>query len=437
MTLNTEAQTQKKRNMRGLLALSPMLLFLILYLVTSLLIGDFYRMPISVALLAASVFAVMVCRGHDMTERIHIFTRAAGDRNVIYMIGIFILAGAFTALANKIGCVESMVNLTLKVCPEGYVVPVFFLASCLISLSIGTSVGTVVALVPLATEMARISGGNLPYLVAAVLGGAFFGDNLSFISDTTIAATRSQGCNMKDKFKANLWIALPAAVVTLAVYVYNDQGIESVSEPKAFAPWLTLPYLIVLATALMGIQVTSVLTLGLSTTFLLGWCKGTSPIDMAGYMGEGIESMGSLITVTLLSAGMLGVIKAGGGIAYLLQVLTKRIHNLRGAQAVIALLAGTVNLCTANNTIAIISVGSIAREISEKYGIDARKAASLLDSSTCVVQCLIPYGAQALLAASLAELSPAAAIPYLYYPWALALFIALSIIFLFPRRLNH
>lgn len=423
---------------RGLLALSPVAVFLCLYLVVSLVIGDFYKMPLSVALLAASMWSVAIySRGGSLVQRIETFSRSAGHTNILYMIWIFILAGAFASLAKEIGAIDATVNFTLRFFPSRFIVPGLFVAACFISLSIGTSVGTVVALSPLAVEMASASGASLPFYVAVVLGGAFFGDNLSFISDTTIAATRSQGCNMADKFKANLWIALPAALVTLGIYVFMSIGTPEVAVGDIADPWLILPYLVVLVAAVAGVNVTIVLTLGIVTALVMGLMYGHDIISLFGFMGAGIDSMGELIIVTILAAGMLGVIKAAGGIQYLLRVLTSHVSGVRGAQACVAFLAGLVNLCTANNTVAIITVGSISRDIGERFGIDPRKNASLLDSSSCIVQCLIPYGAQTLLASSLAGIAPAAPFPYLYYPWALAMMVALSIIFQFPRRLNR
>ena len=423
---------------RGLLALSPVAVFLCLYLVVSLVIGDFYKMPLSVALLAASMWSVAIySRGGSLVQRIETFSRSAGHTNILYMIWIFILAGAFASLAKEIGAIDATVNFTLRFFPSRFIVPGLFVAACFISLSIGTSVGTVVALSPLAVEMASASGASLPFYVAVVLGGAFFGDNLSFISDTTIAATRSQGCNMADKFKANLWIALPAALVTLGIYVFMSIGTPEVAVGDSADPWRILPYLVVLVAAVAGVNVTIVLTLGIVTALVMGLMYGHDIISLFGFMGAGIDSMGELIIVTILAAGMLGVIKAAGGIQYLLRVLTSHVSGVRGAQACVAFLAGLVNLCTANNTVAIITVGSISRDIGERFGIDPRKNASLLDSSSCIVQCLIPYGAQTLLASSLAGIAPAAPFPYLYYPWALAMMVALSIIFQFPRRLNR
>lgn len=437
MNQNTLSDTDKRiPAVKGWLALSPVIVFLLLYVAVSVILDDFYKMPIAVALVIASIWAVAIYRGRPLIDRIETFSRAAGHSNILYMIWVFVLAGAFATLAKELGAIDATVSLTLRFFPPQFVVPTLFFAACFISLSVGTSVGTVVALTPLAVEIAETTGGNIPFFVAVVLGGAFFGDNLSFISDTTIAATRSQGCGMADKFKANLWIALPAAIITLGAYIVVSTDTPAITIDRESDYLLILPYIMVLATAIAGINVTIVLTLGSLTAVIMGLTRGVSLTDMATYAGNGIDGMGDLIIITLLAAGMLGLIKAAGGIQYLLQGLTSRISGRRGAQTILALLVGIVNLCTANNTVAIITVGGISRDIATRYGIDPRKSASLLDSASCVVQCLIPYGAQTLLATSLAGISPAAPFPYLYYPWALAAMIALSIIFLFPRRLN-
>lgn len=422
---------------RGWLALSPVVVFLLLYMAVSIILDDFYKMPISVALMLSSMWAIVIYRGRPLLQRIEDFSRSAGHANILYMIWVFILAGAFAAIAKESGSVMATVNLALRVFPPAFVVPMVFFAACFISLSIGTSVGTVVALTPLTVEIAETAGGSVPFFVAVVLGGAFFGDNLSFISDTTIAATRSQGCDMSDKFKANLWIALPAAVITLMLYVILGAEVnDNVVLPSDTDWWLILPYLTVIVTAVMGINVTIVLTLGIICSVVMGLVQGVTLVDLASFAGDGIAGMGDLIIITLLAAGMLGIVKRAGGIAFILQGLTRRIHGCRGAQSIIAILVAIVNLCTANNTVAIITVGSISRDISRRYGIDPRKAASLLDSTSCIVQCLIPYGAQTLLASGMAGISPGAPFPYLYYPWALGVMVILSIIFLFPKKLN-
>lgn len=418
---------------RGLLAISPIIVFLIFYLAVSIIIGDFYKMPISVALLIASAWAVVIMRGTPLSKRVEVFSRDAGSSNVMYMVWVFILAGAFASLAKEIGSIEATVNLALRWLPSEMLIPGLFFASCFISLAIGTSVGTVVALTPLAVQLAASESESTAFFTAVVIGGAFFGDNLSFISDTTIAATRTQGCKMNDKFKANLVIVLPAALGSLILYsILGSHTPEAVAIGQTNF-WLILPYIIIIATALAGINVTVVLTAGIIASLVIGMLLGHDLIELFGFMGSGIDSVGNLTIITLLAAGMLGLIKELGGIDYILQVLTSRIKGIRGAQCGIAFLVSIVNLCTANNTVAIITVGSLSRKISKNYGIDPRKSASLLDTCSCIVQSLIPYGAQTLLATSLAGISPVAPWPYMYYSWMLITMVALSIIFRFPR----
>lgn len=424
---------------RGLLALSPVVVFLALYLVVSLVEGDFYAMPVAVALTAASAWGVAVFSGRPLAGRVAVYSRAAAHPDIIYMVWIFILAGAFAAAAKEIGAIDATVALTLRAFPGQWIVPGLFVSACVISISIGTSVGTVVAITPLATEIARASGGDDPLVamyVAAVIGGAFFGDNLSFISDTTIAATRTQGCSMSDKFRANVWIVVPAALITLAVYVAIGREAPVPHVGGAVNVWLTIPYILILVTAIAGVNVILVLTIGIVAAMAIGVGAGSvglSAICVA--MGGGIDSMGNLIVVTLMAAGLVGIVREMGGIDYLIDRLSRRVTGVRGAQASIALLAASVDVCTANNTVAIITVGSISATIARRFGVDPRKSASLLDTASCIAQCLIPYGAQTLMATSLAGLTPAAPWPYLYYPWALTLVTALSIIFRFPRRL--
>lgn len=400
-----------------------------MYLAVSLAIGDFYKMPLSVAFIAASIWAIIIDRGHSLTERIETFSKAAGSSNIIYMIWIFILAGAFASIAKEIGSIDATVTATLKYLPHQLLLPGLFVAACFISLSIGTSVGTVVALAPLAVDLAASSSGNVPLYIAAVLGGGFFGDNLSFISDTTIAATRTQNVAMNSKFKANIRIVLPAAIATLAIYAFMGFHDEAPISYGEINPWLILPYILIIILALTGVNVTIVLVSGLLTATVIAVCNGHSLIDLAGYMGKGIDSMGDLIIITLLSAGMLGIIKATGGINFLLQTISHHVNGARGAKASIAALVCTVNICTANNTVAIITIGSLSRKIAERYGISGARTASLLDTCSCIMQCLLPYGAQTLLAVGLAGISPEAPWIYLYYPWALAVMVILSIIF--------
>lgn len=410
------------------MALSPAILFLTLYVIVSLLIGDFYQMPISVALVVASVWGVAIYRGHPLHARIETFSRAAGHSNILYMVWIFILAGAFASLAKGIGAIDATVNLTLRFFPSDYILPAMFLAACFISMSIGTSVGTVVALTPLAVEMAGNDSSVVALFVATVLGGAFFGDNLSFISDTTIAATRSQGCEMADKFKANVRIVVPAALIALVVYIIVGTNISTAVVAGNADYWLVVPYLLVIATALSGLNVTIVLMLGIVSALLMGLWRCSLPImDLCATIGLGIDSMGNLIVITLLASGMLGLIEAMGGLRYILFRLTRHVASARGARWSMAALTAIVNLCTANNTVAIITVGPVCRDVSKRYGIAPRTSASILDTCSCIVQALIPYGAQTLLATGLAGISPAAPWPYMFYPWALIVCVAIAI----------
>ena len=421
---------------KGLLALSPIVIFLVFYLAVSIAVNDFYKMPISVAFIIASIWSVITssCK-EPLKEKLQIFSQGAANPDILYMIWIFILAGAFASLAKEIGAIDATVNLTLQILPPQFLIPGIFLASCFISLSIGTSVGTIVSLTPFALQLAESTGQDIPFFVAVVIGGSFFGDNLSFISDTTIAATRSQGCKMNDKFKANLWIALPASIAVLIIYIIMGQTDSYTTiELAQTSPYLVIPYLIVIGMAIAGINVLAVLTLGIISSIIAAlYLTDINILDMCGFMGTGITGMGDLIVVTLLAAGMLAMIKHNGGIDFLMKWLTKHISGIRGAQTTVALLVSIVNICTANNTIAIITVGELSRKISEQYHLDPRKVASILDTCSCIVQCIIPYGAQVLLAAGIAKVSPAVFFPHLYYAWALAAMVIFSIIFRFPK----
>lgn len=413
---------------RGIVAVSPVIVFLVVYLATSIIIGDFYKMPISVAMLIASVWAAVTLRGKKLSEKIEIFSKGASQTNVLYMVWIFILAGAFAAIARKTGAVEATVELTLSVLPPSFVVPGLFVATCFISMSIGTSVGTVVALTPLAVDIAADSGSSIPFYVAIVLGGAFFGDNLSFISDTTIAATRTQGCGMKDKFFANVWIVVPAALISLVLYCFVAPDMTVATPDTVARPWLVIPYLIVIISAIAGVNVVVVLMAGIVSGLVAGLAAGFNLFDIFYAAGEGIDSVGALIIITLLAAGMLGMIKESGGIDFLLNIVGRGIKTSKGCQAAIVVLVGLVNLCTANNTVSIITVGPMAKKMASYFGVTPRKSASLLDTGSCIVQALIPYGAQTLMAVSLAGISPMAPCPYLFYPQVLILCLAASIL---------
>lgn len=359
----------------------------------------------------------------------------ASDKNIMLMIWIFILAGAFAQSAKAMGAIEATVNLALHILPDNLLLAGIFIAACFISLAVGTSVGTIVALTPVAVGIAEKTGVELPFMVAIVVGGAFFGDNLSFISDTTIAATKTQGCRMKDKFKVNSMIVVPAAVLVLLFYIIEGVQVQAPAQIAEIEWVKVIPYIAVLGTALAGINVMLVLLLGIGITGLIGLC--TSGFDLFGYfgaMGTGITGMGELIVITLLAGGMLEMIRYNGGIAYIIERLTRHVSSKRFAELSIAGLVCLANLCTANNTIAIITTGPIARNIAERFHIDRRKSASILDTFSCFIQGIIPYGAQMLIAAELADLSPLAIIRYLYYPVLIGIFGLLAIAFRYPRH---
>ena len=418
-----------------MLALSPMLVFMVVYLVGSILAGDFYKVPLTVAFLAASAYAVCITPKLKLKKRIAIFSRGAGDENLMLMVWIFIFAGAFAKAAGAMGAIDATVDLTLRMLPDSMLLPGLFLAACFISLSIGTSVGTVVALTPVAVGIAEQTGSSLPLIVAIVVGGSFFGDNLSFISDTTIVATQTQGVRMSDKFKANFYLAGPAALIALVLYIILGQGVQAPAD-VAWPEWYkVLPYVAVLVLAIAGMNVLVVLLIGILLAGVIGMACGS--FDLMGWMGamgEGIMGMSELIIVTLLAGGMLALIRHNGGIDWLIGVLTRRINGQRGAKFTIALLVIFADLCTANNTIALITVGPVARDIADRYGVDRRLSASLLDTFSCFAQGLIPYGAQLLMAAGLAAISPFDIIGYLYYPLLLGAIAVLGILFRFPRK---
>ncbi len=419
--------------MNGWLALSPLAVFLVTYLVSSLVAHDFYKVPVASAFLIASVYAMLITKG-PVAERIDIFSGGAGNKNVLLMIWIFVMAGAFATTAKAIGSVEATVNLTLTVLPGKLILAGLFLASCFISMAIGTSVGTVVALVPIASGIATQAGLSLPLVTGLIVGGAFFGDNLSFISDTTIASTTSQGCSMSDKFKANVWICWPAALVVTVIYVVIGLNHGATPQIGEIEYVKLIPYLSVIVLALFGLNVLLVLGIGLLLCAVIGFMHGMTWIGFLGSVGGGISEMGELIIVTMLSGGMLELIRHNGGIDFIIKGLTKGIKGKRGAEFSIAGLVGLSNFCTANNTIAILTTGDIARDITRKFGLDPRKSASLLDTFSCVVQGIIPYGAQLLMASGFAGISAAAIIPCLYYPFALCVVACLSIIFRLPKR---
>lgn len=425
----------KVSSTKGMLALSPLILFITLYLALSIVAGNFNRVPMTVIFLIASVYAIATSKGFSIHQRIGIYNKGASTPNLVLMLWIYVLAGAFAQSAKAMGAIDATVNLTLNTLPTGMILPGLFMAACFISVSIGTSVGTVVALVPIAAGLAHGTGSNIALMTAVIVGGAYFGDNLSFISDTTVVATQTQGCKMSDKFKVNSQIVAPAVIIVLAIYAYLGRGMQVPSHIANVEYIKVMPYLAVIITAICGINVMAVLVIGIILCGIIGMACG----DYGFYgwldaMGTGITSMGELIIIAMMAGGMLEIIRANGGIDYIIRQLTAHVSGKRGAEFSIAALVSLVNLCTANNTVAILTVGNIAKRISEKYDVDPRKAASILDTFSCFVQGIIPYGVQMLLAAGLAHLSPVDIIPYLYYPFSIGIAATMAILLRYPKR---
>ena len=411
------------------------MVFVLFYLVTSIIAGDFYKIPITVAFLVSSCYAIIISGGKPLMQRINTYSRGAATEQMMLMIWIFILAGAFAYSAKMMGSIDATVNLTLSLLSPQMLLAGMFLAACFISLSIGTSVGTIAALVPIAAGVANETGTDVAMMTAIIVGGSFFGDNLSFISDTTIMATQTQGCRLSDKFRVNSFIVAPAAVAILIIYLIMGQGVSAPAH-VASVEWVkVIPYLTVLVSAIIGMNVMGVLMMGLLLTGIIGILTGAFDIyGWFGAMGEGILSMGELIIVTMMAGGMLELIREQGGIVFLIRLLTRRVNSKRGAELSIAVLVSLVDICTANNTVAILTVGGISKQIGDRYGVDNKKCASILDTFSCMVQGVIPYGAQLLIAAGLASLNPVSIVPYLYYPLVLGIVALLSILFRYPKR---
>lgn len=420
---------------RGLFALSPLMVFIVIYLVTSAVARDFYKVPLTVAFMMASIYAVAISGGFPLSKRIEHFSRGASTSNLIMMLWIFVMAGAFAQSAKEMGSIDTTVNLTLTLLPSNMLLAGLFIASCFISLSIGTSVGTIVALTPIAAGMATSTGSDVALFTGVIVGGSFFGDNLSFISDTTIVATSTQRCKLSDKFKVNFYIVLPAALLVLAIYLFMGSGISSPTDLPDVQYLKVLPYIAVLVMAICGMNVMAVLTVGLLMTGIIGILSGSYDLfGWFGSMGTGITNMGELIIITMMAGGLLEIVRVNGGIDYIIHLLTSRVNGKRGAELSIAALVSVVDICTANNTVAILTVGEISKKIGDRYGIDSRKCASLLDTFSCITQGLLPYGAQVLMAAGLASLNPIHILPSLYYPMVLAVTAVIAIFIRYPKK---
>ena len=432
-------------NKKGLLALSPLFLLIVLIVAFTVYSVDSSHkdtsLSLTVAFMISSIYAVAISGGMPVRKRVDTYSKGAGANNLMLMLWIYVLAGSFAASAKAMGAVDATVNLALSILPASMILPGLFLAACFISVSIGTSVGTVVALVPIAAGLAHSMDANVGMMTAIIVGGAYFGDNLSFISDTTVVATQTQNCKMSDKFKVNSMIVVPAAVLVLIAYSVMGIGLQAPTHINEVEYMKVLPYLIVLITAIAGMNVMAVLTLGTLLCGAIGigshLLGASGSYDLFGWfsaMGNGIIGMGELIIIAMMAGGMLEIIRENGGIDFIINKITTHVNSKRGAELSIAALVSMVNICTANNTVAILTVGNISKKIGDRFGVDNRKAASILDTFSCMVQGLIPYGVQMLLAAGLANLSPMDILPYLYYPLAIGVAALLAILFRYPRR---
>ena len=432
-------------NKKGFLALSPLFLLIGMIALFTIYSADSSHketnLSLTVAFMISSIFAVAISGGMPIKKRVDTYSRGAGANNLMLMLWIYVLAGAFAASAKAMGSVDATVNFTLSILPPTLILPGLFLASCFISLSIGTSVGTIVALVPIATGLANTVDANLAMTVASIVGGAYFGDNLSFISDTTVVATQTQGCRMSDKFRANALIVVPAAIIILIIYAILGADTQAPTQIGEIHYIKILPYFLVLVTAIAGMNVMAVLTLGTLLCGIIGIIGNMmgqeSSYDLFGWfsaMGNGVIGMGELIIIAMMAGGMLEIIRENGGINFIIDKITAHVNSKRGAELSIAALVSLVNLCTANNTVAILTVGNISKKIGDKFGVDNRKAASILDTFSCTVQGLIPYGVQMLLAAGLSSLAPLDIIPYLFYPMAIGIAAFLAILFRYPKK---
>lgn len=415
---------------KGLLALAPIAAMVLLLIVFGILYGGVSNAPLLLIFVLAAMVGIALTRGVPLKERVAIFSRGAGSENLLLMVWIFMLAGAFAASAKEMGAAAAMVDLTMHILPAKFALAGLFLAACLTSLCMGTSVGTIVALMPIAAGMADKTEMALPLVAASVVGGAFFGDNLSFISDTTIVSTQSQGCQLSDKFRFNIKMVIPAAVIVTVLYVFLGSDAAEITAENAIQWWKVMPYLAVLVFAACGINVLVVLGLGCLLTCVTGLIDGS--YDLMGWIASslnGVMGMSELILISMLAGGIFALISHNGGLDFMIDRITRRVRSRAGAEWSICGLVAFANVCTANNTIAILSVGDIAKRVAEEFEIDPRRSASLLDTTSCFVQGILPYGAQLLMASGLAGISAMSIVPFLFYPALLGLTVAITIIF--------
>ena len=415
---------------KGLLALTPIMAMVLLLIAFSVYYGGVSNAPLLVIFVLTAIIAIALTRGVSFKERVSIFSRGAGSPNLLLMVWIFMLAGAFASSAKDMGAAGAMVDLTLRILPAKFALTGLFVAACITSLCMGTSVGTIVALMPIAAGLADKTEMALPLVAATVVGGAFFGDNLSFISDTTIVSTQSQGCQLSDKFRFNIRMVTPVAILVAIAYVFLGSGATEITSAGPIEWWKVLPYLTVLVCAACGIDVLIVLTVGCVLTCATGIIDGS--YDLMEWITSslnGVMGMSELILISMLAGGIFALISHNGGLDFMIERITRRVSSRAGAEWSICGLVAFANICTANNTIAILSVGDIAKRVAEQFDIDPRRSASLLDTTSCCVQGILPYGAQLLMASGLAGISALSIVPWLFYPILLGVSVAITIIF--------
>ncbi|WP_339721217.1 Na+/H+ antiporter NhaC family protein [uncultured Paraglaciecola sp.] len=413
------------------LGITPILLFMLLVIGSGLLTQNFSTMPILVAFVMSAGFALLLnnkASKLSVSEKVDIFCKGGGDKTIILLAIIFLLAGAFYAVTIDIGARDATVNWALNYVPTAYLLPGLFVIACFIAFAMGTSMGTITAVTPIGIGLAESLGVPVPLAVGIVIGGAMFGDNLSFISDTTIAATRTQGVQLRDKFKANLLIVLPAAILTAVLLMFVEIDGSAVITSNDYDLWLILPYLLIISCALLGVNVIGVLGVGIGSACVVGLSKGIfTYATMLQSLQKGMGWMQDMVAIALLIGGIVALMKAYGGIQWLVSHITKGITTKKGAEYGTAALVSALDIATANNTIAIVTTGPIVKDLGKKYQIDPRRTASLLDIFSCGFQGLVPYGGQLLAAASLAGVSPLALTPYCWYPMLILVFAVLAI----------
>lgn len=403
---------------------------IVLLIVFSVYYGGISNAPLLFIFVLTAIIGIAVTRGLPLKERVAIFSQGAGSADLLLMVWIFMLAGAFAASAKEMGAASAMVDLTLHILPAKFALTGLFLAACITSLCMGTSVGTIVALMPIAAGLAERTEMALPMVAAAVVGGAFFGDNLSFISDTTIVSTQTQGCRLSDKFRFNVKMVLPAAIVVAFLYIFLGGGVTEIAGTEAIQWWKVIPYLTVLVCAACGINVLVVLVIGNILTCTTG--VGDGSYDLMGWINgtlNGVMGMSELILISMLAGGIFALISYNGGFDFMIERITRRVKSRAGAEWSICGLVAFANICTANNTIAILAVGDIAKRVAERFDIDPRRSASLLDTTSCCIQGILPYGAQLLMASGLAGISAMSIVPYLFYPALLGVAVICTIFF--------